>query len=210
MSETITGVIPHVLQPTGGIGSKQFTIIMTDKRLIIAQLTSQMMNEALAQSKANKSEKGFLGGLLAGRVLTARDIVNYTDKYWLMDPEKIISESPSNFSIRVSEISSVKVEYVRKKSIADDNSPIGFYVLTIESLYGVYSYIFDADPQDMSVLAKGLGNKLTGSGRSSPIKPLSTRKGANYLKSENRFCVNCGQQLPLDAKFCPSCGTAIK
>jgi len=210
MSETITGIIPHVLQSTGGIGSKQFTVIMTDQRLIVAQLTSQMMSDALAQSRANKAGKGFLGGLLAGRVLTARDIVDYTDKYWSMNPEKIISESPSNFSVEVSGISAVKVEYIRKKSIGDDDSHIGFYVLTIESVYGVYSYIFDADPQDMDVLTKGLGNKLTGSGRSSPIKPLSIRKEANYLKSENRFCVNCGQQLPLDANFCPRCGKGIK
>jgi len=179
------------------------------QRLIVAELTRQMMSEALAQSKANKQGKGLLGGLLAGRVLTSKDLVDYTDKYWLMTPEKIIPESPGNFSLEISSISTVEVEYIRKKSLGDD-STIGLYTLTIESDYGTYSYIFDADPQDMKALARVLGNKLTGSGRSSPVRPLSTRREAKPYQSRNRFCINCGQQLPVDSKFCPACGKEVK
>ncbi|MDQ1281095.1 MAG: hypothetical protein QG670_2359 [Thermoproteota archaeon] len=209
MSEVITGVLPHVLQSTGGLGSRHFTIILTNKYLIIAELTSQMMSEALAKSKANKQGKGFLGELLTGRVLTAKDLVDYTNKYWLMTPEKIISESPGNFSLEISSISAVKVEYTRKKSLSDD-STISFYTFIIESDYGMYSYIFDADPQDMDALARVLGNKLTGSGRSSPVRPLSTRREAKPYQSGNRFCIHCGQQLPVDSRFCPACGKEVK
>ena len=209
MSEAITGVLPHVLQSTGGVGSRHFTIILTAQRLIVAELTSQMISEALAQSKAKKQGKGFLGGLLAGRVLTSKDLVDYTDKYWSMPVEKIISESPGNFSLEISSISTVKVEYTRKKSLGDD-STIGLYTLTIESVYGTYSYIFDADPQDMDALARVLGNRLTGSGRSSPVRPLSTRREAKPYQSGYRFCTNCGQKLPVDSRFCPACGKEAK
>jgi len=47
------------------------------------------------------------------------------------------------------------------------------YILNIEAITGKYSYIFDADPQDMNVLWRVLRDKLRGSGRSSPIRPVS-------------------------------------
>lgn len=210
--EEIVGVLPHLLQPTGGIGSKQYTIVLTNQRLIIAQFTVQMMNEAMIQSK-NRGGKGFLGGLLAGRVLTPENIVDYTDKYWTMAPEQIIAEDPSNFSLDIQSISLVKVDYQSRKSMGDDSS-IGNYFLTIYSVYGQYSYIFDADPQDMDALRSVLGNRLTGSGHSHPVRPLSARKETvkqpPQTSGEIRFCTNCGQKLSSDAKFCSKCGAPKK
>lgn len=212
MGEEIVGIVSHVLQSTGGIGSKHYTMITTNQRLIIAQFTGQIMKEAMVQSK-NKGGKGLLGGLLAGRVLTPENIVNYTDRYWSMAPEQIISENPGNFSLEISSISMVKVEYQRTKSMSDDSS-IGFYVLIIDSIYGQYSFIFDADPQDMEVLRSVLGNKLIGSGRPHPVKPVSSKKGIYKQpilnKGEIRFCTNCGQQLSSDANFCSKCGKTTK
>jgi len=57
VEEEIVGVVPHLLRSTGGIGSKHFTLIVTKRRLIIAQFTGQMMNEAMIQAK-NKAKKG--------------------------------------------------------------------------------------------------------------------------------------------------------
>lgn len=212
MEEEIVGILSHVLQSTGGIGSKHYTIITTNQRLIIAQFTAQMMNEAMVQSK-NKGGKGFLGGLLAGRILTPKNIVDYTDKYLSMPPEQIIAENPGNFSLDIPSISVVKVEYQRKESMGDDSS-IGLYILTIDSIYGQYSFIFDADPQDMDVLRKVLGNKLIGSGRSNPVKPVSSKKGTNKqpptIKGEIKFCTNCGQKLSSNANFCSECGKTTK
>jgi hypothetical protein len=212
MEEEIVGIVPHLLQSTGGIGSKHFTMIITNQRLIIAQFTIQMMNEAMVQSK-NKGGKGFLGGLLAGKVLTPGDIVDYTDKYWSIAPEQIIAEDPSNFSLDIPSISVVKVEYQRKESKGDDSS-IGLYVLTIDSIYGQYSFIFDADPQDIDVLRKVLGDKLIGSGRSHPVKPVSSKRETDKqtlpIKEETRFCTNCGKKLSSNANFCTKCGKAIK
>jgi hypothetical protein len=215
MVEEIVGIVPHVLQSTGGVKSRQHTLIVTDQRLIVAQFTAQMMTEALAQSKA-KGGKGLLGGLLAGRVLTPSDIVAYTDKYWSMKPEKIVSESPGNFTLETAGISAASVEH-QVKGPDDEDSSIGFdrYVLTIHSIQGQHSFIFDADPQDMDALRRGLGERVTGSGRLRPVKPTSqhapTHPGrelaAQQLRDGARFCANCGHLVPYGANFCAECGT---
>jgi hypothetical protein len=216
MTEEVVGVVPHVLQSTGGIRSKQHTLIVTDQRLIVAQFTAQMMTEALAQSKA-KGGKGLMRGLLAGRVLTPSDIVDYTEKYWSMTPESIVSESPGNFTLEIPGISAANVEH-QVQGPRDEDSSIGFdrYVLTIHSIQGQHSFIFDADPQDMDALRHGLGERVTGQGRLRPLKPASrhvskraTREiAAQHLSDETRLCTNCGHRVPYGANFYAECGTA--
>jgi hypothetical protein len=215
MTEEVVGIVPHVLQPSGGVTSRQYTLILTDQRLIVAQFTGPMMMEALAQSKA-KGGKGLLGGLLAGRVLTPRDIVDYTEKYWSMTPESIASESPGNFTLEIPGITAANVEH-QVRGPEDEDSSIGFdrYVLTIESVQGSFSFIFDADPQDMDALRSSLGERLTGQGRLHAIKPASQhastlpkRRIVAQRLGDAALCSNCGHRVPYGANFCPQCGKA--
>lgn len=215
MTEEVVGIIPHVIEPTGRAQTKQNTIVATNQRLIIAQFTAQMMQDALAQSKA-RGGKGLFGSLLAGRVLNPSDIVNYTDKYWSMKPDSIVSESPGNFSLETEGITAVKVDHEVRKP-RDEDSHIGFdrYLLTIDSIQGQYSYVFDADPQDIAVLRSILGNRLVGSARTRPVKPVSSHapspvKSAEVVQTgERRFCTNCGKQINFGAHFCQNCGREI-
>lgn len=176
MSEMIVGVIPHLLRSTGGIGSTHYTLIATNQRLIVARFTNQMMQEAMAQSKAKANNGGgLLGKILAGRVLTPGDVVDYTNKYWAMAPETVIGESQGNFAMNLDGI--IFIEVVHQIDQPDEDSHIRAdrYILNIETITGKYSYIFDADPQDMNVLWRVLRDKLRGLGRSSPIRPVSPR-----------------------------------
>jgi hypothetical protein len=217
MAEEVVGIIPHVLQSTGRIQSKLNTIIISNQRLIIAQFTAAMMQEALAQSKA-KGGKGLSGRLLAGRVLTPSDIVDYTDKYWSMKPDTIVSENPANFTLEIAGISAAEVEH--QVQGPDEDSHIGFdrYILTINSIQGQYSFIFDADPQDLDALRRILGDKFVGSARPCPVKPVSSHAPASsrretettQVKGGTTFCANCGQRVPYLANFCPECGKVIK
>ena len=216
MVEEIVGIIPHVIEPTGRIQTKQNTIIVTNQRLIVAQFTSQMMQEALAQSKA-KGGKGLLGSILAGRVLDPSDLVNYMNKYWSMKPDSILSESPGNFSLEVEGITSARVDHESRKP-NDEDSHMGFdrYLLVIDSIQGQYSYVFDADPQDLEVLRAVLGDRFVGSARLRPVKPMSSHAPSLVEKNEvvkagdRRFCTNCGKQTAYGANFCQYCGKEIR
>jgi len=215
MAEEVVGIVPHVIEPTGRIQTKQNTIIVTNQRLIVAQFTAQMMQEALAQSKA-KGGKGLFGSLLAGRVLNPGDIVNYTEKYWSMKPDSIVSECPGNVSLEIEGITKVRVNHEVGKP-RDDDSHIGFdrYLLAIDSIQGQYSYVFDADPQDVAVLRSVLGNRLAGSARARPVKPASSHvpspvKSDEVVETvERRFCTYCGKQVTFGAHFCENCGREI-
>jgi hypothetical protein len=216
MAEEVVGIIPHIVEPTGRIQTQQNTIVVTNQRLVVAQFTAQMMQEALAQSKA-RGGKGLLGSLLAGRVLDPSDVVNYTDKYWSTEPDSIVSESPGNFSLELGGITTVRVDH-EVRGPSDEDSHIGFdrYLLVIDSIQGQYSYVFDADPQDIAALRSVLGDRLIGSARPRPVKPVSSHspslvgRGKVVQTVDRRFCTNCGKQIAFGANFCQHCGKEIR
>lgn len=166
--EAVVGVIPHLVQSAGGLKSKEHTLVSTNKRIFVAQLTAPMLQEALAQSKAKA--KGF-GKLLAGRVLLSGDIVEYCRKYFKMPPDQILAETPGNLSLNLSEIRRAYIDYEQEEKDEDSSIRMDRYWLTILSDKGEYKYIFDADPQDMKVLRDALGDRVHGEGRAKAMKP---------------------------------------
>jgi len=175
MQERIAGIVPHLLKSTGYAKSRQYTLIATDRRLIVAQLTAQMMEEIKIQSKtrAQQGKKGIFGGLLAGKILTAEDIIEYANKYWVMTPDQIVMETPGNLALEIPGISIAAVRHEYAQPDEDSSTRADWYILDIVSTQGDYSFNFDADPQDMNVLRSVLGEKLVGDGRSRPIRPVS-------------------------------------
>ena len=154
------GVIPHLLQrEPGHIGSKHFTLIVTDRRLIVAQFTVQMIRETQADSKRRAKEegKGFLGRLFAGSFISS----DYADRYWNMAPEQILLETTGNFAVEIPTVSAVVIEHHVSKS---EESRFDVYELRIESTEGVSSYVFDGDPEDVKMLRQILGDRVHGSG----------------------------------------------
>ena len=169
MVEELVGVIPHVLKATGRIESKHNTVVVTSQRLIIAQFTGIQMQEALAQSKARA--KGFIEKLTAGRVLTPKDVVEYSRKYFEMDPDHIAAETPGNISVPVEAIRRIYIDHQVDPEDGDSRIQTDRYILTILADTGESEYVFDADPQDIDVLRKAMGEKVHGDGRAKPIRP---------------------------------------
>jgi hypothetical protein len=169
MPEALIGVIPHVVMATGRIQSRQYTLIVTDTRLIFARLGAQQMQEAMAQSKVRA--KGFLEKLAAGRVLTAKDIVEYCRHYFSTPPDTILAESPENFAIQLEGITRIYVDHQVDPEDEDSHIQTDRYLVTIVSSVGENTYVFDADPQDMGILRHALGERVHGDGRVKPIRP---------------------------------------
>ena len=167
-AEAVVGVIPHLVQSTGGLKSRGWMLISTNQRILLAQFSGPMMQEALAQSKAKA--KGF-GKLLAGKVLMPADVVEYCRRYFKMPPEQILAETPGNLSLNLSEIRRAYIDYEQEEKDEDSSIRMDRYWLTILSEKGEYKYVFDADPQDMKVLRDVLGDRVHGEGRAKAMKP---------------------------------------
>ena len=168
-TEAVVGVIPHLMQVTGSIKTKGWILVTTDQRLMLAQFSGPQMQEALALSKARA--KGFMGRLLAGKVLTPGDVVEYCRKYFRMSPEQIIAETPGNVALNLLDIRRAYVEYEKDQEDEDSHIQTDRYWLTLVSNQGDYKYVFDADPQDIRVLKAVLGDRVHGDGRVKAMKP---------------------------------------
>jgi type 1 glutamine amidotransferase len=117
----VTAVIGNLTQVGGFMGMKQkvFSLIITDRRLIFAELTKEkitaMVNEARDTAKAEG--KGFFGqwGAQLGTSY------NYHEVYWQMAPDAALAENPGNYAIERTAFQSAKF----KIGVSDDerNTP---------------------------------------------------------------------------------------
>jgi hypothetical protein len=103
--EQIVGVIPNA--KAGMMGNKCFNVVVTNYRVIMAQLTSQMIKEEAARitEQARAEGKGRLGTFMS----TATCGTSIYQRYFNMDPEKILTENPGNYFIDLRSIATVKV-----------------------------------------------------------------------------------------------------
>jgi hypothetical protein len=85
-----------------------YTLVLTDRRIIIAQLTAKMLNEAAAEAnREGKSEgKGFFERW--GDQLKTTSA--YSKKYLDMEPEKILQEDSDNFALENSDIKKIGIK----------------------------------------------------------------------------------------------------
>lgn len=97
MEETVLGVVPHMKLKTGLFSSKEFTLVVTNQRVIFASLSKEMVKqahqEAVEKSKAeNKGywERSMMGYAAVNQISAA---------YESMHPEEIIGEHPDNFFV---------------------------------------------------------------------------------------------------------------
>ncbi len=97
--EQVHGIVTNTTLKSGfmGVKSKQYTLVLTDRRVVFAQITSAMMKELVANARDDaKSEgKGFFGQW--GAQLTAYSA--WSERYLEMSPDQALAESDGNFAI---------------------------------------------------------------------------------------------------------------
>lgn len=132
-AERTIAVIGNLTRASGFMGVKQkaYTLMITDRRLLFAELTKERMNAVLAQAKeeAKAQGKGFFGqwGAQLGGSM------NQHQAYWQMSPEEALAEAPGNFEVDRGAIKEVKF----KTGISDDehNSPDMVIIKTTGDTY---------------------------------------------------------------------------
>ena len=97
--EGIIGVIPNASRKKNLISMETFNIIISNQRLVFAQVTSQMVKDAAA-SHRGEGVGGFFAAMGSGYTLWER--------YLQMPPEQALHENPNNFAVYLNQIRKVK------------------------------------------------------------------------------------------------------
>jgi hypothetical protein len=131
--EAILGVIPGAQRRKGLFGVQTFTLIVTDERLVLAEMTKQLMNQAVKEANAEvkRQGKGWLGQIAAQMGWMGR----LAQRYQAMPVEAALRERPDNFFILNS--------HVRRASLNDDHdddSGKTTVKLTIEANSGKHGF----------------------------------------------------------------------
>jgi len=138
-----------------GVAWDTYNLVVTDRRVIMAQLTQQMMNAAVAeaQAKAKAEGKGFFG--VWANQLSAT--FQYAVQYENMNPETIIAETPGNFALENSQIGVVDLSL---KGESDDTSQYSEFKLVIKSAGGKFEFRIAEDERYINILKAAYGAKV--------------------------------------------------
>ncbi|MBN1152255.1 MAG: hypothetical protein JXA58_03505 [Dehalococcoidia bacterium] len=140
MSENIVAVIPQVRKPKSFGRSDTYTLVVTDVRLVFAELTSAMLKEITAevQRKGKEEGKGFLSRW--GDQIKAS--MNYAERYWRMTPDQALSENSGNFALPNTSVKKIKISS-KDSSNGPDDTGRSYTELKIEASNGKLEFKCD-------------------------------------------------------------------
>ncbi len=145
MEEKIIGVIPNVSLKTGFLRSKRYTLVITDRRLIGALITKELLKSEAQKRREQARKEGrgrfkqFLAGAITGFV--------FANRYLEMDPDKIEKENPANFSIYSKDVVNTKLREGMISEDEDGNTTQYPHSLVIQTKDKKYSFSFSGDFQ---------------------------------------------------------------
>jgi hypothetical protein len=153
--ERIVGVIPTARIKTGLFSKKIYTLVVTDRRLILAEMTNDALKGAIEEARAARKAAG--GGFFGQWKAQLEASISFANRYFSMPPEVIITETLGNLAFGPGDVKRIKVE--RKTERNNDEDHIGvdrdFLRITIEA-QGIKRE-FNTDGENPSVdAARGL------------------------------------------------------
>lgn len=153
--EEILGIIPALNRRTGLFSVKTYTLIVTNRRLIFALLTSKMMQAAVAE--ANEASKG--KGMLARMKEALTSQQRIYSRYYNMTGEEILRENPENFAVNNDEIKTVKI-HIGHFYEAEGKKNDTMVILTAREKLN-FSFHYDgATGEAKKILWRALGNRV--------------------------------------------------
>jgi len=156
--EKALGLIPVLKKPKSFGRWDTYAMVITNRRSIFPQITSQMLKEAVveAQRKGKEEGKGFFSRWADQLKATFK----YSQRYWNMPPEDVLKETPGNFAIENADIEEIKVK--RKEDCRD--SEVASQTTTeikINARSGKYAYNIDGHAGDeVATLKNAFGDRL--------------------------------------------------
>ncbi|PVX26402.1 MAG: hypothetical protein CW691_01590, partial [Candidatus Bathyarchaeum sp.] len=153
-TEPVLGVL--ILRKPKSLGRYDtYSGVLTPQRLIFAQMTSDMLKEAINQSRAQaKAEgKGFFGQW--GEQLKAS--ASFAGRYYNIEPSVILSETPGNFALSNNTINEIKLKL--KTYGNPDNNQQEFEV-EFKGSSGNYKYRMDENNDYLNMLKQVYGDRV--------------------------------------------------
>lgn len=133
--EQILAVIGGLTLVAGFMGLKQkaYTLIITERRLVFAEITKEKTTAAVnaARDRAKAEGKGFFGQWGA-QIASAG---SYNDAYWQMSPDAALAETPGNWAVERSQYQGAKF----RMGMSDENTQTPD-VLTIKASTGKWKF----------------------------------------------------------------------
>lgn len=106
--EQILAVVGGLTLMSGFMGLKQkpYTLIITERRLVFAEINRQRVTAAVTEARdsAKAEGKGFFGQWGA----QLKSSTSYNDVYWQMSPDAALAEMPGNWAVERSEYQGAK------------------------------------------------------------------------------------------------------
>jgi len=117
VEEKVYFVLERAVRKKGMFRSQRCTVVVTNRRLIVAVLTRQMekewMNEARKKVKERYQQMRSEGkGKFSSGMGAVMEAYNFYDRYYEMSPDEILSENPENFAIESSQIKKIHLTYL--------------------------------------------------------------------------------------------------
>jgi hypothetical protein len=132
-----------------------YAAVMTTQRMILAQLTSQMLNAAAQQARdqAKAEGKGFMGQWKE----QLKGTFGYTNKYLTMPPGAIVVETQGNFAIPNNQISQINIHL---KGASSENGEQRHLEAEIHSSMGTYKFSMDENSDFVDLLKRVYGDRV--------------------------------------------------
>ncbi len=155
--EIVYGVLGGSLK-LGLFKSTSAAVVVTNRRLVYAMLTNQMMKDAVnkAGEKAKAEGKGLLGRIGATMSATG-DMLR---KLASMDPDEVIAMNPDNFSVPVDAVVKARFDRITKTDHEGDShgESLDLHIATGDRKLKLNVTFMTASPEEM--LRNSLGSKL--------------------------------------------------
>jgi hypothetical protein len=152
-SEQVLGVL--VLRKPKSFGRyDSFSGVLTSQRLIFAQMTGDMLKDAIKQAReqAKAEGKGFFGQW--GEQLKAS--ASFASRYLDMEPSAVLSETPGNFAVSNISVGEVKLKLKDSGSQANQRE----FEIEIKSSSGKYKFRMDENNDYVNMLKQVYGDRV--------------------------------------------------
>jgi hypothetical protein len=157
--ETVIGIIPTARIKTGFFSSKAFTLVFTNQRLIMAEMTKDLVNAQIERSRAAAKDQG--GGFLSQWTAQIKSSFSFGSHYLGADPAAVLAESPGNSALGQADIRGMKIERKTRNAGSDDDFEQQFLKITIETAAGRQTYETDAEKPKLDE-ARGMAASVFG------------------------------------------------
>jgi hypothetical protein len=153
-SEEVVGVIANA-RKTKLLGADYFNIVVTDRRMILAQMTQPMLNAAImeAQARAKAEGKGFFA--IMKDQMAAQ--FQFAKRYDTMPPDQALAETAGNRAIPNDRISAISMKL---RDTGSGEVEYTEFKMVVESADGKFEFMIGEDDRFINLLKHVYGEKV--------------------------------------------------